>query len=289
MLAQFKEQGTARKEKSKALAEDQKRLEMVAMGLDPNLAKGDVQAKSRGELMGHIESLLSEAGRKKDAQDQANRDRQFQAAGDAQKSLEKSRADTLDYNKDVHAYTKKQDRRARRKDKRPSDLTKLIRKADQPGGGSEMNTLMGLTGFGGVDEARNLSRANPKSTVSDLQKFQQNQQAIAINQRKLDQTSKPAGTSEEVTTPKGKVIGHLVHTGDGFPKFVGPGTASAKPAELQVADALIQAAKDGEKAKFMALAHKHRIESKFYGVFYPPWIVELAKVQGWTLRENPKK
>lgn len=312
MLAQFKEQTAAKREKAKGLSEDQKRLEMVAMGLDPNLDKGLVQSMSRGELKGHIEKMLTEAGRKKDLQTQANKDREFQAAGNAQKSLEKSRGDALTHSENVHAYTKKQDRRKHQETKRPSPFHKNLNAAFGPDGkkgfDGPYNTAMAEMGESTdpnmpiadrkktsadalvrLGQARNWSKERPKGTLEQFQEHEVGERLRTKQTRELDRPTEEAGTSEEVTTPKGKVIGHLVHTGDGFPKFVGPGTASAKPAELQVADALIQAAKDGEKAKFMALAHKHRIESKFHGVFYPPWIVEVAKVQGWTLRENPKK
>lgn len=56
-IARQKEQENQRREKSKQLAEDQKRLGMMAQGL--GLEKGEVDSLSRGELQGFIDSEIN--------------------------------------------------------------------------------------------------------------------------------------------------------------------------------------------------------------------------------------
>lgn len=69
-IARQKEQDDQRREKSKMLAEDQKRLGMMAQGL--GLEKGEVDSMSRGELQG----FLNEEIRKKGVIDEMDRQEQ---------------------------------------------------------------------------------------------------------------------------------------------------------------------------------------------------------------------
>ncbi len=59
-IARQKEQDDQRREKSKMLAEDQKRLGMIAQGL--GLEKGEVDSMSRGELQGFLNNEIRKKG-----------------------------------------------------------------------------------------------------------------------------------------------------------------------------------------------------------------------------------
>jgi hypothetical protein len=59
-IARQKEQENQRREKSKQLAEDQKRLGMIAQGL--GLEKGEVDSMSRGELQGFLDNEIRKKG-----------------------------------------------------------------------------------------------------------------------------------------------------------------------------------------------------------------------------------
>ena len=67
-IDRMKEQDRDRRERSRALAEDQKRLELLAQGY--GMEKGEAQSMSRGELAGFIERKTMEVAQRKTEQDQ---------------------------------------------------------------------------------------------------------------------------------------------------------------------------------------------------------------------------
>lgn len=67
-LENMRQNEEQRREKSKALAEDQKRLEMLAQGF--GLEKGETQSMSRGELAGFVEKRTQEIAQRKSMQEQ---------------------------------------------------------------------------------------------------------------------------------------------------------------------------------------------------------------------------
>ena len=83
-IANIQNQEKQRKERSKALAEDQKRLGMIAQGL--GLEKGEVDSMSRGELQGFIDMTLQKQ--------QTEKARQQQAMDLAKFSLDRQKAKT---------------------------------------------------------------------------------------------------------------------------------------------------------------------------------------------------
>ena len=95
-INQMKEQARQRKEKGSALADDQKRLEMLAQGLG---AGKEVKSMSRGELKGFIENKLAMATKEKDAADRDLSERKHQGdirrlgQGDKQLELQKREMD----------------------------------------------------------------------------------------------------------------------------------------------------------------------------------------------------
>lgn len=285
MLAQFKEQTAAKKEKAKGLSEDQKRLEMVAMGLDPNLDKGLVQSMSRGELKGHIEKILAQGQRRKDEQAQRNKDREHKLAGDAQKSLDKYRGDTKTHNENLLSHTKQAEKRARKEKRRPSDFTKLVRQADTQGSGGAMNDLMNVVGMDGVESARSFTRANSKASPADFFKYQEAQLSLADSQRKSELPIPPAGQNKPVTDNSGKVIGHLVYRGGTATPIFQPvyDNKSQDVLQKRVADALQKAFDDSDQIAFIALANTMMTDAGYKGDVYPPDILEMAEKKGWKL------
>lgn len=73
-----------RKEKAKALSEDQKKLGMIAQGM--GLEKGEVESMSRGELQGFIQSGIQQSKTVKDAQERELNLRKFMLNQQAQKA-----------------------------------------------------------------------------------------------------------------------------------------------------------------------------------------------------------
>jgi hypothetical protein len=283
MLAQFKEQTAAKKEKAKGLSEDQKRLEMVAMGLDPNIDKGVVQSMSRGELKGHIEKILAQGQRRKDEQAQRNKDREYKLAGDAQQSLDDHRGSTETHNKNLFKHTKQAEKRARKEKRRPSDFTKLVRQADTQGGGGAMNDLMNVVGMEGVEGARSYTNAKPKASPDDFLKFQENQLSLSESQRKSELPRPPAGQNEPVTDNSGNVIGHLVHTGGPIPTLVHASTkTNPKVMEERRAEALQKAFDEDNQLTFIAVANSMMTDAGYKDV-YPPRVLEMAEQKGWKL------
>jgi hypothetical protein len=67
-IDRMREQEKQRKERSKALAEDQKRMSMIAQGF--GLEKGEVDSMSRGELQGFIENKSMQMAQEKQRQDE---------------------------------------------------------------------------------------------------------------------------------------------------------------------------------------------------------------------------
>ena len=67
-IDRMREQEKQRKERSKALSEDQKRMSMIAQGF--GLEKGEVDSMSRGELQGFIENKSMQMAQEKQRQDQ---------------------------------------------------------------------------------------------------------------------------------------------------------------------------------------------------------------------------
>ena len=67
-IERMKDQDKQRRERSKALAEDQKRLELLAQGY--GMEKGEASSMSRGELSGFIEKKTMEVAQRKAEQDQ---------------------------------------------------------------------------------------------------------------------------------------------------------------------------------------------------------------------------
>ena len=78
-----------RKEKAKALSEDQKKLGMIAQGM--GLEKGEIDSMSRGELQGFIQSGIQQSKTVKDAQEHELNLRKFMLNQQAQKA-------NIDYN-----------------------------------------------------------------------------------------------------------------------------------------------------------------------------------------------
>lgn len=66
-IDRMREQEKQRKDQSKALAEDQKRMSMIAQGF--GLEKGEVDAMSRGELQGFIENKSMQVAQEKQQQE----------------------------------------------------------------------------------------------------------------------------------------------------------------------------------------------------------------------------
>jgi len=80
-IDRMREQEKQRKERSKALAEDQKRMSLIAQGF--GLEKGEVDSMSRGELQGFIENKSMQMAQEKQRQDQILNLQKFQSEAKA--------------------------------------------------------------------------------------------------------------------------------------------------------------------------------------------------------------
>ena len=111
-INQLRERERQRKEKASALADDQKRLEMLAQGLG---AGKEVKSMSRGELKGFIENKLAMATKEKEAADRSLAER-------AQRTNEQRVAQggrQLDLQQKQFKYKQK-------RDKEPTPLKRLL-------------------------------------------------------------------------------------------------------------------------------------------------------------------